>query len=329
MTPGKKLSIIIVNWNAGGLICDCLKSVYDTVKMPFEVIVVDNNSSDGSAELIAGKFPAVILIKQNINMGFPKANNMGFTCSSGDFLLFLNPDTVLLGDAVDAMVGFLETRPDVGILGPKIVDKNNNVSTATKAKLPSIPQDFLNLFLIQRMLGRVSGYVAARYPSLVKNRHAYHDLGGDCEFLSGCCLLMRREFFETLGGFDEILPMYMDDIDLCCRSLKSGKTNVYFPKAVIMHVGQATVKKADNYKLHGVLGLQSELFYYRKHFGARRVLSYKLIVMFNMPYRLLLDIITLPYFLLLGRFKERAWVIKNHLMYFDLLVDRRIEGVLK
>lgn len=316
-----KLSIIIVNWNAGEVLKDCLESIYNTINVPFEVIVVDNDSSDSSVYTIKKKFAGVILIEEKENVGFSKGNNIGFKHSKGDYILILNPDVVLLENAVDRMVKFLETHSEVGILGPKILDKYKNISSSSKGRLPTPWQDFLSLFLIDKIVHWVMIRLS-KVPFLKKILYGYYERTEECERLSGSCLLLKREVFEFLNGFDENLPMYLDDVDLCYRSRKVGKKNFYLADAEIVHIGQYSTKKARDYKAYDIISMQARVLYYRKYFGKINILLYKSIVLISMPYLLILDILSFPHFLFTKRLKEKISVIKKHIRYFEILLEK-------
>jgi len=316
-----KLSIIIVNWNAGDVLRECIEAIYRTVSGQFEIIVVDNNSSDGSGSVLEKAFPEIALIKETQNLGYARANNIGVRRSRGEHILILNPDVIVTADAINKMVNFLETHSAIGIIGPKILDENNNISMDTKSKSPSLLQDFIYLFLIKKALNwvsiKLSGLAFAK--KIVYN---YYNKPGECEFLSGCCLLLRKELYEILNGFDESLPMYLDDIDLCYRCRKSGKKNFYIAYAEIVHIGQYSTKKAPDYKSYDILNLKARLYYYRKHFNVHKVMAYKLIVVLSIPYLLLLDILSFPYFLLSKKLCEKASVVRKHLRYIDVIMEK-------
>lgn len=315
-----KLSIIIVNWNASGALEGCLNSIYANVKTPSEVIVVDNNSSDESVRIIRDKFPQVRLLQEESNLGYSRANNKGFAVSSGEYILILNPDTVVMENSIDRMIEFLSDHEEIGILGPKILQTNGNVSWVAKRKLPNIAEDIKDLFLINRIKRTVQHVLK------VPDRADYFRKSEECECLSGSCMLFRRNVFERLHGFDESVPMYLDDHDICYRNSLSGLKNFYFAEAEILHLHQYSTKKAKNYKLYDVLAMQAHVFYYRKHFGLKNVLLYKMFILLSIPYLLTLDLMSAPAFLTLNKITELGWIIKKHLKYFEIAFSDKLQS---
>lgn len=313
-----ELSIIVVNWNAKDALRKCLKSIYNTVNIPPEIIIIDNNSSDESASMIKTEFPNVLLLKQKKNLGFSKASNIGFKFSKGKYILFLNPDVILLKDSVNKMVKFLDIHPQAGIIGPKILREDGTIDFYQKRRFPTNFHHFLEIFLIKKLIDW------SKKKLLAKKKKPCYKKTGKCESLVGCCMLMKRETFTLMEGFDEQVPMYLDDIDICFRCREKGLDNFYLEEAKIIHIGQHSTKKARNYKMYDVLNIQAHKVFYRKHYSRMTVLLYSFIILLAIPYLLILDIISFPYFVFLGRFNERLWVIKKHLRYIEVVLSDKI-----
>ena len=322
MAEKSEISIIIVNWNAQEVLGECLKSIYRTVNASFEIIVVDNHSSDNSVSMIKEGFPEVKLIEEKENIGFAKANNIGFRFSNGKYVMLLNPDTELIDDAVEKMTKILDTHQEIGIVGPKILNKDGAVSKNGKKRLPTIPNDISYLFLIQKSIGFIEQKLS-RLPFLKKQFYSYYEKSGECECLSGSCMMFKSAFFKEAGLFDETMPMYLDDIDICYRSLKSGRKNFYLADAKIIHLEQYSTRKSNDYKMFDILSMHSRLLFYKKHFGKKKVISYKMVVLMSIPYLLVLDIITMPYYLFLNKLAEKLQVVRKHLKYIDIVIERR------
>ena len=322
------LSIIIVNRNGREVIKDCLTSIHDTVTTPHEVIMVDNNSSDGSADFVEREFPDTIVLRQTRNLGFSKGNNVGCERSVGGYILFLNPDVIVLRNAVDTMVNYVAVHKEIGILGPKMLEINGKISRNGKRRLPTPSQDLLDLFLLHRIAEIVRAMLSKIGP-LGRIFSYQYEKSGRCECISGSCMMLKKADFESLGGFDETVPMYLDDIDLCFRSLKSGKLNYYLADAAIVHIGQASTRKTKNYKLYDVLCMRARMIYYRKNFGKIRQVSYACILLLSVPYLLLLDLLAAPYYLFSGNMTDYKLIVKKHLMYVDVVLDRPVERILE
>ena len=320
-----ELSVIIVNWNSADALRKCLASAYDTIDIPLEIIVIDNNSSDDSVVMIKREFPKAILITQSSNTGFSKANNEGFRASHGAYILVLNPDTVLLKGTVSRMIDFLKARADIGILGPKILKKDKMPDLTCKRKLPRISREFFTIFLLEKMLNKLKTEI----PYSRKAFYRYYEKSEECESLSGSCILFKREIFKRLGGFDESVPMYLDDIDICYRSRKMGLTNFYLANAEIMHIGKYSTNMVDYNKIYDVLARQAHLFYYRKHYGKVVEFVYRAILALSVPYLLILDTLCAPYFVLKGSAGDFAWIVRKHFKYLKVAFSEEVIDVIK
>lgn len=230
-----KLSIIIVNYNTKELVKDCLLSIHMTKRdLDYEVIVVDNNSTDGSQEMIKNKFVDVKLIPVSQNVGFSRANNIGYKQSIGQYLLFLNSDTIIHNNALGKIVLYLEGHPTVGILGPRILSPEGRPTHSFQRYL-----DVKKLIFGSKYLKYILDIKRYRmnYPSY--NFTAIQDV----EWVSGACFAVRRDVFEKVGFWDENYFLYYEDMDLCYQISKSGYRVVYYPEAEITHLfGQSTKK---------------------------------------------------------------------------------------
>jgi hypothetical protein len=229
------LSILIVNWKSANYLKSCLASVYREVKgMEFEVLVVDNASYDGSAELVAAEFPQATFIQSAQNLGFIRGNNLLFPHAKGRNILLLNPDTEIVGDAVQKMVAHLDTLPQAGALGCRLLNSDRSVQTNSMQKLPTIFNQLLDANFLQR-----------RFPnSSLWNLKPLQDVSGvpvEVEALSGACLMVKASLFEQVGMLSDDYVMYADDLDLCAKLRKAGH-KVYFANhcVVIHHGGKST-----------------------------------------------------------------------------------------
>ena len=313
-----ELSIIIVNWNSWDVLCDCIKSVYDTVKAGFEIILVDNNSTDDSVYLVRQTFPEVKILQQKQNLGFSKAANIGFSESAGQYVLFLNPDVILKKDAIDGMLALLKARDGVGIVGPRIMRPDGLPDFEYNGKSPSLYYNFLKIFLITKITTfiRYGLYSFTVFRPIIERRYA---VSGERQFVEGSCMMIRRQVFAALEGFDERVEMYLDDIDLCYRVRKMSLKNYYLASSEIIHLKQYSTKKTINPKIYDITSMKAEVYYYRKHFGPTKAALYKMFILFSMPYLLILNILSLPYYLLRNRANENFQLFKKHLQYLDIL----------
>lgn len=254
------VSIVIVNWNTRDILRDCLMSIARETMMPHEIIVVDNASNDGSAELVRTEFPRVRLIANKTNRGFAAANNQGLEIAQGDTLLLLNPDTIILDGAIDTMVHWLGQHPDVGCLGCQVLEDENTIQRTCFADPGPA-----NLALIEFGLHRLSP----------QNRLLGHAEYGDwdrnserpVDVVSGMFMLVPRHVFEAVGLLDEAFFVYSEEADWCRRIRDAGWSCVFSPAAQILHLdggGKSTVQIRSRMF---VQMQKSKMIYLRKHYG--------------------------------------------------------------
>lgn len=238
-----KLSIIIVNYNVKYFLEQCLLSVFKALKeIDAEVFVVDNNSVDGSAEMIKEKFPAVKLIANKDNKGFSKANNQAIKISQGEYILLLNPDTVVEEDTFKKIITFMDTHPDAGALGVHMIDGKGNFLPESKRGLPTPAVAFYKIFGLAALFP--GSKIFGKYHLSFLDKNKTHEV----EVLSGACMLLRKSVLDKTGLLDETFFMYGEDIDLSYRIIKAGYKNYYYPDARIIHYkGESTKKSSVNY----------------------------------------------------------------------------------
>jgi hypothetical protein len=259
-----RLSIVLVSFNSRAEILSCLDSIYpgdsSTRLESFEVIVADNDSTDGTTGAIAERFPQVRVIPCGGNLGFSRASNVGWQSARSPLVLFLNCDTVVPEGAIDRMVAILESRRDVGALGPKLRYEDGAVQISF-GKMLSFTSEFL-----QKCWD--AGYARGKGPlrSLVEKRSARER---SVDWVSGACLLTRRDILETISGFDESFFLYSEDVDLCARIRATGALVLFTPEVEIVHLlGRSTRKERERSLLESQ---RSRLYFYAKHYGPARV----------------------------------------------------------
>ncbi len=232
------LTIIIVNWNSASYLQKCLASVYGNTKdLDFEVIVIDNASFDGCDEMIRREFPQVKFIQSKENLGFAKANNLGFDHIKGRNTLFLNPDTEVVGSAIKEMVSVLDTAPDAAIVGAKLLNSDLSVQTSCIKAYPTILNQIADAEQLRRLTPRLNLW--GMRPLFEPD----HGRPVEVEVVSGACLMIKREVFEQVGLFSTDYFMYSEDLDLCYKAKKAGKKVYYLGSATIVHHGGQSSKK--------------------------------------------------------------------------------------
>ncbi len=235
-----KVSVIIVNYNVKYFLEVCLHSVSRAAKgMEVEIIVVDNNSKDGSCAMVRDRYPSVVLIENTDNKGFSKANNQGVEIAKGEYILFLNPDTVMPEDFFTKMVGYMDTHPEAGSVGPKLLDGKGQFAPDGKKSFPSLSVAIFKTTGINKLFSR-SPYFNKYYAV-----HIGEDEVAEVDVLSGCCMMVRSKLLPQIGGaFDEDYFMYCEDVDLAYRIQKSGYKNIYYPEATLIHYKGESTRKA-------------------------------------------------------------------------------------
>lgn len=226
-----KVSVIIVNWNSIKYIRECILSIYEhTHDVPFEIIVVDNASPAGDASLLEQEFPHVTLIKSDKNLGFAGANNLGFRHSSGNYLLFLNPDTKLISPAIAQMLQVLQRLPHGGILGCTLLNEDLSIQTSCVQTFPTILNQLLD-----------SDWLRRRWPNSrlwgTRSLFSNNKKPAKVEVVSGACMLIRRDVFEQVGFFTEDYFMYAEDLDLCYKAQRAGYSNYHLGTVTVIHYG--------------------------------------------------------------------------------------------
>lgn len=265
------VSIIIVSWNCKDPLRRCIESILNSEsKLLIEIIIVDNDSHDGTCEMVKTNFPDVILIQNSGNEGFAKACNIGICASKGKIVMLLNPDTIVPQETIDKMVNFLKNREDVGMIGPREVLPDGTFDPACCRTLPSLFTHFLIL----------SGFIA-KYPNskiatlyLVGNRNPQQDT--ECEAISGSCMMIKREVLNRIGLLDERFFMFGEDMDLCFRVKRAGWKIWYYPEAIIMHIGGESLKFVEDRMR--IVSIDSVYKYFTKNRGLLYAFMYRLMV---------------------------------------------------
>lgn len=256
------VTTIVVSYNTKDLTLACLDSVYKNTKIIVpEVVVIDNASSDGSAEAIAAEFPQVRLIASYTNLGFAAGNNLAAREARGEYLLLLNPDTLVLDSAIDNLVQFVESNPKYGIYGGRTLFSDGTLNASSCFRKPTIWNSYCRALGISAMASNSSLLSADVYGGWQR------DTVREIDIVTGCFLLMRRELWDRLGGFDPRYFMYGEDWDLCLRAQKLGERNVHCPDAEIIHYGGASEPvRADRM----VRLFQTRTLLYASHWGFLR-----------------------------------------------------------
>lgn len=279
-----RLSIIIVNYNVTHFLEQCLHAVRKALtEIEAEVFVVDNNSVDGSCAMVKSKFPEVKLIENHENLGFSRANNQAILSARGEYVLLLNPDTVVQEDTFVKCLQFMDEHPQAGAMGVKMIDGKGRFLPESKRALPTPAVAFYKIFGLSRLFPRSKTF--ARYHLGYLDKDKTHEV----EILSGAFMLMRKTALDKAGLLDETFFMYGEDIDLSYRILKSGFKVVYFADTTIIHYkGESTKKGSINYVL---VFYNAMIIFAKKHFSQKNAFIFTFFIQLAIYFRAGLSII--------------------------------------
>lgn len=266
-----KLSVIIVNYNVEYFLEQCLNSCIKAMKdVSCELFVVDNNSIDGSLDMVRTKFPNVQLIANKDNVGFSKANNQAMRIAKGEYVLLLNPDTVVEEDTFKKVVDFMDKTPEAGGLGVRMLDGKGKFLPESKRGLPTPAVAFYKIFGISKLFPKSTTF--GRYHLGYLSEFETNEI----EILSGAFMLMRKEALDKVGLLDEAFFMYGEDIDLSYRIILGGCKNYYFPETRIIHYkGESTKKSSVNYVF---VFYRAMIIFARKHFSQKNAKLFSFLI---------------------------------------------------
>ena len=253
------LSIVVVNYNVKYFLEQCLCSVQKAMQgIEGEIIVIDNCSTDGSLAYLQPAFPTVKFIANTENLGFSKANNQGWRMAGGDYILFLNPDTILSEDSLQQSLAAMERQPGTGALGIRMIDGSGQYLPESKRGLPGAKASFYKLSGLARLFP--TSPVFARYYL----GHLSSTQSQEVEVLAGAYMLVRKTVLEATGGFDERFFMYGEDVDLSYRILQAGYKNWYLADSTIIHFKGESTRKDARYV---TLFYKAIALFVEKHYG--------------------------------------------------------------
>lgn len=259
-----KLSIVIVNYNVKCLLEQCLLSVQKAIAgIEAELFVVDNASTDDSKNYLTPRFPNVKFRWNETNIGFSKANNMVLPEATGDYILFLNPDTIVPEDALQQCISFFETHHDCGALGVRMVNGKGQFLKESKRGFPS---PLVSLF---KMIGLHRVFPNARFVAKYYEGHLAENQINCVDVLSGAFMMLSRDALKIVKGFDEQFFMYGEDIDLSYRIQQAGFQNYYFPTVTILHYKGESTAAASSFYIHHFYSAMA--IFAKKHFNQSKV----------------------------------------------------------
>lgn len=289
------VSIVIVNWNSCEFLSQCLRSIFAASHpIALEIIVIDNASYDGSEEMVRRDFPGVIFIQGSENLGFARGNNAAAERATGRQILFLNPDTEVIGDAIEHMSRFLDAKPDAGALGCKLLNSDGSLQTSCVQAFPTLVNQMLDAEMLRRL------FPASKLWGTQAFLHRDAE-SAEVEALSGACILVDRQAFLEIGRFTEDYFMYAEDMDLCFKLRKSGRRNYYLGLACVTHHGGQSSAASSESQFGNVLMRESIAKFLRLHRGLYHARAYKVTLAISALARI--SMLWLARVLTLGQYK--------------------------
>lgn len=260
-----RVTTVIVNYRLKYFLEQTLLSVREAyTKIPGHTIVIDNNSGDDSIDFLKERFPDVTFICNTENAGFAKANNQGFALADTDYILVLNPDTIIGENTLKDTVEFMDSHNDCAAIGVKMIDGNGNFLPESKRSFPSIWNSFCKLFGLSALFPK--SRIFARYHMRYLSENEIHKI----KVLAGAFMLLRTSVVKEVGGFDEDFFMYGEDMDLSYRMASDGRSNYYIPTPIIHYKGECTKTESMNYVK---IFYEAMHIFYRKHYPRRSFIS--------------------------------------------------------
>ena len=299
-TTGRKvLTIIIVNWKSCDFLRKCLESIFlGPTDRSIEVIVVDNASFDGSRGLIQTSFPGVRFLQSDRNLGFAGANNVGYKNAQGKYLLFLNPDTEIVGTALELMVSALDSNPEAGIIGAKLLNSDRSLQASCIQPFPTILNQVLDFDFLMTAFPKLSLWGTAPL-------FEAHTEPVPVDVVSGACLMIRRDVFERIGGFSTCYFMYAEDVDLCWKARKAGWKSYYLAGAQVVHHGGRSTAFKEKTNFSSVMMRESRLRFMRESRGSAYAVIYQVSTALVAACRVL--VLSAAFVLPLGKSRGRSF----------------------
>jgi GT2 family glycosyltransferase len=295
----KRISVIVVSWNTRELLKGCLNSIRASGESSVpEIIVVDNASSDGSANMVAEEFPEVTVIRSKENLGFARGNNLGIERASGSWLALVNSDVVVHPGCLEQLANYLETHSEVGLTGPGVIGRDGRLQP-TYRQLPTIWSIACRSLALDSVFSRLSNR---------RQKHGMHVQPFEVEVLSGCFWVARREAVEQVGGLDERFFFYAEDLDWCKRFGDAGWKVVFVPTATATHLGGGSSAAAPF--RYSIELLRANLAYWQKHSGVSGLVFFYLASVVHHITRLLMRGVETA----LGKGSESAYKYRRSLV---------------
>jgi GT2 family glycosyltransferase len=301
------LSIIIVNWNSWHVLFNCITSIKNNAgNIVYEIIIVDNFSTDDSVIGIKKHFPDLVLIENSVNVGFPLANNLGFEIAKGKYLLALNPDTLIKEYTLEKSIEFLVNDSSIGCLGVKTLKGNGEVLLSCARAFPTLWSTFCHFLYIDTIFKKW------RFHSSSEMSYWDHNNSCDVDLLHGGYMMFSADLYKHIGGFDERIPMFYEDVEFCCRVKKFGYRNYYLAEFEIVHLVGTSISKADPKWISGLYCEADYLYFLEYGGGSFAAFIYVNMIIILAPFRILYSpIIWIGHLIIKNRVKKMNLIQKQ------------------
>lgn len=281
-TPAYDASIVIISYNTRALLENCLVSLFSSVTgLSFEVWVVDNASSDGSADMVENRFPLVRCIRNNTNLGFARANNQAISQTTGRYIVLLNSDTIMMPLTLETIVSFMDKHQDIGICGGQLLNQDGSLQNSI-ANIPSLATELLNKSFLRRM-----------FPDKYPGKELKIEVPSEVESIVGACMVVSHKAIEDVGMLDERYFFFFEETDWCLSMKKAGWRIFFHPHAKIVHLQGASAKK-----IHIPARIEywkSRYLFFKKHSPALRFLWLRVGLVIRLLLSLLLQTVAAPF----------------------------------
>ena len=306
-TKNDLISIIIISYNTKALLKQCIESFKKNEDIPFEIIVVDNASKDGSVDMVRRNYPDIKIIENSANIGFAKANNIGIRMSEGNYICLANSDTIVKNDTLISLYNRMKDNKDVGIIGPKLLNIDGTLQLSCKS-FPSLWIFTKKALFLHRLFPKSLFWSEEEMPESSHNAESYVDA------IAGAFLFVRKKAIDSVGLLDDRFFFYGEDIDWCKRFKLSGWRVMYSPNVAIFHIGGAS--SINNPIKFYTLLRKAKCYYLDKHFSKVNRIFTHFIFIFDNVIRILLSLALFPFnkeksrFMFHTNFIQMIWTIK-------------------
>jgi len=266
-----ELSIVIINWNDGKVLPGCLQSICrETKETEYEIVISDNGSTDGSLDYVRSNHPEAMIVENGANLGFSRGNNSGIAVARGEYVLILNPDTIIMDRALDRLVCWADKHPEAAAFGCRVLNPDGSLQHSARP-FPSIRRYWMAALGLRGLALISSSFCSDTYTGWDGTSER------EIDWQSGCCVMFRRSILREMGGFDPAFFYHYEEVDLCFRVHQAGYRILYTPKATITHLGGQSVGRFPI--RFAIESFRNQHKYFNKHYGLSTALRSRVVAL--------------------------------------------------